>query len=384
MTEIAIAHKDYDVRGGGEVLAEYLADGFDCPLYIGHGNPENQPEDTDFDIRELAPDSWWHKLMDRGGALRGIGHMMHWRDNADPLHDYETVILSGNEPLWWMPTDTQTVIAYTHTPPRYMYDLYHTSDGFVGRTYQQLQRRLYEGQVRRPDLWVANSDLVARRINLYWNIPKEQIQVVYPPIPASEFDHRVRETQDYYLYLGRLSRTKRVHELIEVFNAREDDTLIIAGDGPEREHLEAQAGDGIYFEGYVTEAYKKQLLSEAKALLYPPKNEDFGMVPIEAMASGTPVIGVNEGFTKHQIIHPHNGILYNRSELELQNAIDYLDAEGTAMSDAEIAEWTERRFGVDRFHEQMREAVDMAHERTAVMPEWERSPPARMEPDGGE
>lgn len=378
----AIAHKDYDVRGGGEVLAEQLADALDCPLYVGHGDSDKQPEAMDIDIREIQPESRWHSLMERGGLPRAIAHMMHWRDNAPKeLAEYDTIITSGNEPLWAMPRDNQTLVAYTHSTPRFMYDLYHTSDGFVGRTYQQLQRQLYEGTVKRPDVWVANSDLVARRINLYWDVPESKIHVVYPPVPTGEFSPDDALTEDWYLYLGRLAGHKKVDDVIAAFD-QSDSELRIAGTGPEEESLREMAGDNVTFEGYVSETRKRELFSKAKALVYPCQNEDFGMVPIEAMAAGTPVLGVNEGFTQYQIQAPKNGILWDRSVGNLHNAIAAFENVGVEWSEREIADWAGANFGVDRFAQQMKTVVELAEEQTNIDPDW-AAPKQTVKADGG-
>lgn len=384
---IAIAHKDYDVRGGGEVLAERLSQAFDVPLYVGHGDQSNQPAHIDVDIREIAPESRWHRLMDMGGAARGIGHMMHWRDNAPTeLADYDTIITSGNEPLWAMTQDQQTVIAYTHSTPRWMYDLYHEANGFVSRTYQQLQRRMYEGTVKRPDLYVANSDLVARRVNKYWNVPEEQIRIVYPPVDTHNFSPNTTETKDFYLHLGRLSGAKRIDEVVATFNELGADyPLLIAGDGPERRALEQQAESHITFLGYVSEDEKRRLMSAAKAHIYPAMNEDFGMVPVESMAAGTPVIGVEEGFTQFQIMDGENGYAYAREDDQLAETVRTFERDGVSWSADRIAGFA-GRFGTEQFVKGMREAVAEAEELSDVLPSWQERqrdrPPVEAEIGG--
>lgn len=368
--EIAIAHKDYDVRGGGEILVERMARAFDAPLFVGHGDPDNQPEGLDLDIREIAPDSRWHRLMDMGGAPRGIAHMMHWRDRApEALGDYEIVITSGNEPLWYMPRDQQTVVAYTHSTPRWMYDLYHESDGFIGRTYQQAQRRLYEGVVKRPDLWVCNSDLVARRVRRYWAVPDEKIRVVYPPVNVDEFDPDDAPTQDFYLHLGRLAGHKRVDSIVDAWHEI-DAPLKIAGTGPEREQLEVMAPDHVEFLGYVSEQRKRELMAAAKAHLYPCQNEDFGMVPIESMAAGTPVIGVREGFTQFQIQDGKTGLTYEFGSGELVERVREFEHQGVSWSADQIAGFA-NRFNAGRFEREMKEIVREADQQARVIPEWE-------------
>jgi len=367
MSDVVVAHKDYDVRGGGEILAEHLARGLDAPLVVGHGDESNQPVSTELDIRELAPESLWHRLADRGGACRAIAHMMLWRDAApEALADFDTVVTSGNEPQWWMPREDQTWLAYCHSTPRWMYDRYHDIDGWLGRTATQAKRWLFEQELSTgADLWVANSDIVARRMRRYWGIDDNDLRVVYPPVETAELSPDVEPTGDYYLSLGRLAETKRVSEAIRAANSRGLD-LKIAGTGPREDHLEQLAGPTVEMLGWVGGARKRELLAGAKALLSCCRNEDFGIAPVEAMASGTPVITVAEGMPQHTVADGERGVCYERGELEA--AIDRFERDGVAWSDTELARWATAQFGADRFSDEMQTAVAEARERTRVEP----------------
>jgi glycosyltransferase involved in cell wall biosynthesis len=367
MSDVVVAHKDYDVRGGGEILAEHLARGLDAPLVVGHGDESNQPVSTELDIRELAPESLWHRLADRGGACRAIAHMMLWRDAApEALADFDTIITSGNEPQWWMPREDQTWVAYCHSTPRWMYDRYHDIDGWVGRTATQMKRWLFEQELSTgADLWVANSDIVARRMRRYWGIDDKDLRVVYPPVETAELSPDVEPTGDYYLSLGRLAEPKRVSEAIRAANSRGLD-LKIAGTGPREDHLEQLAGPTVEMLGWVGGERKRELLAGAKALLSCCRNEDFGIAPVEAMASGTPVITVAEGMPQHTVADGERGVCYDRGELEA--AIDRFERDGVAWSDTELARWATAQFGVSRFVDEMQQAVAVARERTRVEP----------------
>lgn len=374
---IAIAHKDYDVRGGGERLAEELSRTFSAPMYVGRTGA-NEPDDDALDIIEIdhspLPDRFAKWAIDRGGATRSAAYQLAWQQ-LDDLSKFETVITSGNEPLWWVPQDDQTVIAYTHSPPRWQYDLFHDIDatGIMGPLaigYNYISRVLYQHNITRPDLWVANSDLVARRINQYWNIPKEQIRVVYPPVPVSQYSPHAAPTEDFYFHLGRLAEHKRIDELIHVFNELgAEHPLKIAGKGPYRDRLERMADDHIEFLGYVSEERKRELMAAAKAHVYPALNEDFGMVPIESMAAGTPVIGVNEGFTQYQIMDGRNGYTFDRDSDGLREAVYRFECEGVEWADGRIADFADR-FGVTQFRDGMRAAVAEAKKRSRVAPSW--------------
>jgi len=375
--DIAIAHKDYDVRGGGERLAEELARTFDVPMYVGRRNSENEPNDmvdrlTEIDYNPL-PDRVAEYAIDRGGATRSAAYQLVWQQQ-DALTKYDTVITSGNEPLWWVPEDDQTVIAYTHSTPRWQYDLFHdVHDGLLSVGYNYLSRVLYQHNVTRPDLFVANSDLVARRIKQYWNIPDDQIRVVYPPVKTHEYSPGDADTQDFYLHLGRLAKHKRIDDVIKAFNQLGPDyPLKIAGKGPDRERLEAMADSHIEFLGYVSEQEKHELMSAAKAHVYPALNEDFGMVPVESMAAGTPVLGVDEGFTQFQLMDGKNGYTFTRDgdrDAGLRAAVQQFEERGVAWSEQRIAEFADR-FSVQQFRTGMQAAVEDAQQRSQVTPDW--------------
>lgn len=373
--DIAIAHKDYDVRGGGEVLAEELARTFDAPLHVGHRSNRCEPDNHDLDIREIPLSTLEQKAIERGGITRTATYMMRWQ--AANLDQYDIVITSGNEPLWWVPKGDQAVVAYTHSTPRWMYDLYHTKDfdgirGRIDAAYNLVARSLYESNVRRPDIWVANSDVVARRIRRYWNIPEDRIRTVYPPVNVADYNPDAAATKDYYLHVGRLAGAKRVGEVIEVFNDL-DHELVIAGTGPEEGRLKRLAADNIRFVGYVSEERKRELMAGAKAGINNALNEDFGMTPVEFLAAGTPMLTVREGMPEFTItdgdraMEGVRGYSYERGDL--LTAIRRFEDQGVTATDEELADFAER-FSVPAFREGIRNAVAAARERAGITPSW--------------
>lgn len=379
--DIAIAHKDYDVRGGGEVLAEELARTFDCPLVVGRKDEAKVSDEFDKPLHELDLTRWQRWAIKRGGLSRSVAYMLAWQQDSSILTDYETVITSGNEPLWYVPGDHQTVIAYTHATPRFQTDLWHSRDmsGAIGRfgaTVGMVQRVLYNHNTRRPDRWVANSDLVARRMELYWDVPRHAIDVVYPPVDTETYSQEYAPTEDVYLYLGRLAGHKRAGLAVQAFNRIDDGEarLAVAGRGPEFDRLTRLAGPNVNMLGYVGESEKRELYSRAKALIYPCENEDFGMVPIEAMASGTPVVGVNEGFTQFQIQDGKNGVLFDRGVSNLVEAIQFFERYGSAWSADEIERFASQ-FGVDRFRREMEAVVETARRDAAIETDLELPEP---------
>ncbi|SEP28227.1 Glycosyltransferase involved in cell wall bisynthesis [Halorientalis persicus] len=373
--DIAVAHKDYDVRGGGEFLAEESARTFNCPMWVGNHDPE-RCNATDIDIHEIDKSRVAEWAIERGGPLRSLAYLDTWQ-RVPELADYETVITSGNEPLWYVPPDEQTVLAYIHSPPRYQYDLFQASSGRFQKLYSLAVRVIFDHNMRRPDYFVANSDLVKRRICRYFDIDPERVDVVYPPVETDAFSPNDAPDQDYYVHVGRLSENKALDEVIRVFNETGRE-LRIAGRGPQRERLEEMANENVVFEGYVSQTRKEELLSGARAFVFNGHNEDFGMAPVEAMAAGTPVVGVREGFTQFQVMDRQNhrfeteenwnGVTYERGSLRA--ALEWFEDEGVRWSADEIATWANDHFSVGQFRQGLRDAVEAARNRSDTTPEW--------------
>lgn len=373
MSEIAIVHSDFCVRGGGEYVALQLAKIFDAPLYVGH-DPDNVASDVDVDVRELFTGRVANWFIESGGIKRSLAYQILWQQDTDELTEYEVLVLSGNEPLWYIPTDQQTVVAYTHSPPRYSYDLFHDYGSGLGDRYAQLyeyfKRVVYDHNVRRPELFVANSDLISRRIKRYWGINEEDIQIVYPPVDVDTYSRNAGRKKDYYITVSRLDQTKRIDQIIQAFVGT-DRRLVIAGKGGADDQLQELSRDhgNIDLIGYIGEEEKRRRLAEASAFIFNARNEDFGLAPIEAMASGTPVIGVGEGFTKYQIIDGKNGYTYSRGVNELKAAVDTFNREGVEWQRARIEEFADR-FNKLNFDEGMNDAIETAKARARITTPW--------------
>ena len=359
--DVAIAHKDYDTRGGGEVFVRRLAEWLECPVYVGRRNQANEPPDGHLDIREIPLSRLERRAIDRGGLARSVAYMTAWQRAGAVLADYDVVVTSGNEPLWYVPPDDQTLIAYTHSTPRFMYDLYSRDvDGMSAPRllFNAGKRTLFQHNTARPDRWIANSDRVARRIERYHHVSSDRIETVYPPVNVADYAPEAAPTEEFYLHLGRLVDHKRVGDAVEAFRDL-DATLKIAGEGPARDRLESAAPDNVEFLGFVDEARKRELLAGARAHIYPPKNEDFGMVPIESMASGTPVLGVAEGFTEFQIRDGVNGLLFEPGPVGCYQAVRRFERDGVAWGPDRIATFA-KQFGERQFRSGMATAIESA------------------------
>jgi glycosyltransferase involved in cell wall biosynthesis len=199
---------------------------------------------------------------------------------------------------------------------------------------------------KEPDLYIANSTTVAQRIN---KIYKRKALVVNYPINTSKFIFAA-EKEDYYLISSRMISYKRLDIAIETFNWL-GLPLIIIGDGPERKRLEAMSLDNIKFLGYVKDEWRTQLMAKAKAVIVTAL-EDYGLVPVEANASGTPVIAYGAGGALDTQISGKTGILFGHQTPDsLQQAIQ--QAESQEWNYEEIREHAVGNFSESVFFQQV-------------------------------
>jgi glycosyltransferase involved in cell wall biosynthesis len=156
----------------------------------------------------------------------------------------------------------------------------------------------------RVDYFVANSQFVAKRV---WKCYGRHANVIYPPVSTEQFQI-CSKPGDYYLCAGQLVRYKRIDLAVRAF-ANTDRRLIIAGDGEEAARLRKIAGSNVEFVGRPTDRQFGELLQGCRALVF-PGIEDFGIVPIEAMACGRPVIAYGRGGALETVRDPETGILF--------------------------------------------------------------------------
>lgn len=211
-----------------------------------------------------------------------------------------------------------THICFCHNITRFLWD----TETYL-RQYQDY-RRLYPllrpifAQMRKidlkhaqnPDFYVANSSTVAARIEAIYRRPA---MVINFPIELDNFAFS-KQKDDFYLVSARLISYKRVDIIIEAFNWLGLPLLII-GNGPERKRLEARALDNIAFLGHVSDSERSHLMARAQAVVVAAL-EDYGLVPIEANASGTPVIAYGAGGVLDTQIPGKTGVFFDRQSPE--------------------------------------------------------------------
>ncbi len=214
------------------------------------------------------------------------------------LKGYDLVISSSHcAAKGVIPAPGALHISYIHSPMRYVWDMYGEYFGKAGGLSGLLIRlsahylRLWDSSSSsRVDFFVANSNHVAKRITRYY---RRDSSVIYPPVDVSRFSVSGRAPGDYYLIVSAFAPYKRLDIAVQAFNTL-GKRLLIAGTGQEEKRLKAMAGKNIEFLGWKSDAELAELYRGCRALVFPGE-EDFGITPVEAMASGRPVIAYGRG-----------------------------------------------------------------------------------------
>ncbi len=171
--------------------------------------------------------------------------------------------------------------------------------------------------MRRPDLIICNAILTQKRLKKYFGLSAEIVH----PFTDLKFEENSNGKDDFYLILTRLVSWKRVDLAIRACE-KLGRKLIVAGDGPDKSRLRALSGENTVFLGHVNEDKKRELLCTCRALINTQK-EDFGIVPLEAMVAGKPVIAYGAGGALETVIDDETGIFfYEQNVISLCSAIE--------------------------------------------------------------
>ena len=315
--KIAVLHDRFIERGGGEYLSAEIAKTLKAPLYTPYVTNEAKEYSKDIRIipfqQEKYLNSWYSKIIHR--ELIETALICFDFEQLD-LSDYDLIFSSGVLSRSYIPTPEQYVINYMHSPPRWLYDIHRERMAMLKWYQPRLLAKFWAQWWRTWDLtvdryidkYVTNSEITQARIRRYFGRDSE---VIYPPVYTKNYEWE--SDGEYFLSLSRANPEKRVDIIIEAFKNLPDKTLYVAGSGTERFKNLAKGYSNIVFLGSISEKQKQILLANCTALISIPMQEDFGIAPIEAFASGKPVIGVKEGYTQYQIKPYINGLFVEQA-----------------------------------------------------------------------
>lgn len=351
-------HDIFDIRGGGERLALSLVNGLKSDL--GYGKHSAQS----FKLDKLGI----NKIHDLGlglelPGLKTLSLSRLFRNETNFLKNYEKVIYSGMIcPLAIQNHLNGGNYYYCHTPPRFVYDKF---DYYLKQNYlpQQLMMRLlvlwfkprYEESVALMDVILTNSEYVKSRIKKYLN---RDAVVVHPPCNTKNFNFK--PAQGYYLSTARFDVLKRVDLIIKAFKQMPDKKLVICSTGNEERQLKKLASncENISFTGQVSDKKLNELISQSIATIYIPKDEDFGMSPVESMAAGKPVICSGHGGPTESVIDKETGFYIDETDVQysLITAVNKLDT-NQAIKMRTACQQRSLKFSEESFHQQIKKYV---------------------------
>ncbi|NJO39558.1 MAG: glycosyltransferase family 4 protein [Cyanobacteria bacterium CRU_2_1] len=308
--KIALVHDYLTQRGGAERVFELLCKYFkDADIFTSLYSPKQSinlgKRSVKTTILQNIPGATKH--------FRLLAPLYFPVFRSLNLQDYDLIISSSTSFAKAVRKSPRAKhICFCHNVTRFLWDTETYLQEYSGFKEIQLlikgilcpMRQLDKKYAQEPDIYIANSRIVAQRIE---KIYRKQATVINYPIFSNKFAFSSQKG-NFYLVASRLLGYKRIDITIQAFNAL-GWPLIIIGDGPERKVLESQALGNIRFLGQVSDEVRKNLMAKARAVVVTAL-EDYGLVPIEANASGTPVIAYGAGGVLETQISEQTGVFF--------------------------------------------------------------------------
>jgi len=321
---IAVLHDHLDFIGGGERVALALAGGLDADLYVTDLDPTlparaGMPDVRAFEIAKVP----------RRPPSRQDRQMRAFEGASIP--DYDLYVASGNWAVFAAPRHRPN-LWYCHTPVRVFYDLRERfldalpwTSRWAARRWIESRRQRYEVAVAGVDRIVANSQNVAGRVSRYLS---RESTVVHPPVDVERY--RFERIGDFWLSVNLLSHEKRIDLQVEVFRRLPRERLLIAGGTQPGARLDRviralHAPPNVQFLGEIDDERLRELYATCRGLVATALDEDFGLAPVEAMASEKAVVAVDEGGYRETVVHGTTGWLVPPDAASLARAIGDAD-----------------------------------------------------------
>lgn len=276
------------------------------------------------------------------------------------LTEYDLIISSESGPAKGVITRPDALhICYCHSPMRYVWDMYHDYLKGAGRLIRALfpliahWLRVWDrASADRVDFFIANSTFVASRIRKFY---RRESEIVFPPVNVRSFDH-MQPRENFYLYLGQLVPYKRADLVVDAFNEL-GLPLVIIGEGELYDEIKAKAKANIQVMGRQSFNVVKDHLQRCKGLVFPGM-EDFGIVPVEAMAAGAPVIAYQKGGALDTVIDGKTGLFFAEQTMSvLKEAILKIE-NGEVVFDANLLRAHAEQFEKSVFQRKLKSIID--------------------------
>jgi len=371
--KLAIVHDFLNIYGGAERVLEHVHEIYpDAPIYTLRYDAEKMHHRMDgWDIRPSTVNKY--PILKNHGHMAAMPFYASAIESFD-LSEYDVVLSLSSVFAHGVITQPKTVhICYYHTPARFLWDYhfdYLAEKGWdKGLFAPAVKKFLHKLRIwdylaaQRPDICLANAKTIQKRVRKFY---RRESDVIYPGVDLSNYsaptkNYGLRSMDSYYLTICRLTKPKRTELAVEACT-KLNRPLHVIGTGPELENLKSIAGKSVSFLGFLSDAEVVTELSNAKALLW-PNIDDFGLVPVEAMASGTPVIAYNKDGATETVIHDKTGILFDNQSVEgLIDGIKQLDDIESKLKPEDIRKHA-MQFSKTEFQKKIKSAVEKAYKK---------------------
>lgn len=343
---IALVHDYLNEAGGAERVLKVLAEMYpQAPIYTALA--KNGTAKAMLGGHKIV-ESNWAPFLKIGRFYSYFRFLLPWIWRSVDLREYDLVIssCSGYIARGFLVRPDTKVVAYCHTPPRWLYG-YDTPTGAQGKWWGKAFMwvvgpfvRYFDYQsAQRVDVWIANSQEVASRIAKYY---RKQAVVVYPPIETNMLTQQQTNVRgDYYLMISRIVGGKGIAEASSAFKSL-GLTLKIVG-----EVVDKKLGAQVESLGRVDDRELADLYASAQGFVALSRDEDFGMTVVESMAHGTPVLAYDGGGYRETVVNGETGILIDGTDTKhVKSGIERMQQ--TKWNKAVIKKWASK-FGRERF-----------------------------------
>jgi len=316
--KLAIVHDFLNQYGGAERVVGYFVDIFPgAPVYTSI----YFPDDT-FDLfkNEDIITTFMQKIPGINKHFKKYFFLYPFAFKTIKLSNYKIILGSSSSYSHFINKSKDSVhINYCYTPPRFLWE---TKDylegekisGFLSKVAMSgiyFLRKMDLKKSKEIDYYIAISEYVKNKIKKVYG--RDSV-VIYPPIETGRYRFNTIK-DDFYLIVSRLKGYKRIDIAIKAFNIL-GKKLLVVGSGEDENTLRKISGENIKFLGRVSDNELLDLYSRAKSLIFTGK-EDFGLTPVEAQASGTPVISYREGGASETVIGGKTGFFFEKQEPEI-------------------------------------------------------------------
>ncbi|MEJ1221504.1 glycosyltransferase family 4 protein [Sediminicola sp. 1XM1-17] len=361
----ALIHDWYYINGGAEKVIHSFNQIWSDFEHFGLVDFLSEKDRAYILNGQMVKTSFIQKLPTAKSNHRKFLQMFPYAIEQFNLEEYDFVLSSSSSIAKGVIThQDQLHICYCHSPMRYAWDLYHQylneaglDKGMKGIYAKYVLHKMRNWDIissNRVDHFVANSEFIARRI---FKVYRRESKVIYPPVDTESFKLE-RNKEDFYFTASRMVPYKKIDLIVKAFNEMPDKKLVVAGTGPDFEKIKKLAKDNIEFLGFVSEEILKRYMQSAKAFVFAAE-EDFGIVPVEAQACGTPVIGYGRGGLLETVKHGISGVHFGQQSVNsIREAVLYFES---LNFEPEIIRESVEKFSKNRFELEMKNYVELEY-----------------------